>query len=217
MRQATIHLSDADLAALGIGDLVSRFRRSELRDVRELQCSGSGCLLVVTVAEPVDEGGLDDHTDVAWWERLDGGAGTTYLCKATIPAVGDAIEPHHGTEVTQRDLEPTDEGLDLTILGSQAALGDRVREYEAAGASVLLRTLTDYEGPTGPLAAMTERQREVVETAFDLGYFAVPREATTEEVGAALGLDPSTVREHLQRAQHNVFAALLSTDRAEGT
>ena len=33
--------------------------------------------------------------------------------------------------------------------------------------------------------------------------------ATTEDVAAALELDPSTVTEHLQRAEHNLFDRLL--------
>lgn len=137
----------------------------------------------------------------------------TYLCKVAVPEVGEAVDPYHETEVAQRELDPTEKGLDVTILGSHEALGERVREYEAAGAEVLLRAMSDYEGPDDPLDATTPRQREVLKTAFDLGYFDVPRAATTEEVGDALDLDPSTVREHLQRAQRNVFAALLADER----
>ncbi|MFB6089737.1 MAG: helix-turn-helix domain-containing protein [Halobellus sp.] len=213
MRQATIHLSDAELAALGIGELVSLFRDAGLRRVSELQCRGSGCLLVVGVDEAVDEERLAARSDVEWWERIDGGGSVTYLCKVAVPEVGEAVDPYHETEVAQRELDPTEKGLDVTILGSHEALGERVREYEAAGADVLLRAMSDYEGPDDPLDATTPRQREVLKTAFDLGYFDVPRAATTEEVGEALDLDPSTVREHLQRAQRNVFAALLADER----
>jgi predicted DNA binding protein len=49
----------------------------------------------------------------------------------------------------------------------------------------------------------------VLRTAHRLGYFAVPREASTAEVAAALGLDDSTVAEHLQRAERNLLDRLL--------
>ncbi|MFA1610000.1 helix-turn-helix domain-containing protein [Halobellus rubicundus] len=213
MREATIHLSDAELADLGIGALVSVFRRAGLRRVSELQCRGSGCLLVVTVEDAVAEDRLDARSEVEWWERIDDRGSVAYLCKVAVSDVGDAVEPYHETDVAQRGIDPTEEGLDVTILGSHEAIGERVREYEAAGADVLLRAMSDYEGPDDPLDAATPRQREVLRAAFDRGYFDVPRGATTEEVGDALGLDPSTVREHLQRAQRNVFAALLSDGR----
>jgi predicted DNA binding protein len=212
MRQATIHLSDAELSSLGLRELVSVFRDAGLRRVSELQCRGSGCLLVVTVEDDVAEDRLRERSDIEWAERVDGGGGVTYLCKVAVPDVGDAVEPYHETEVTQQEIVPTEEGLDVTILGSHEALGERVREYEAAGANVLLRAMSDYEGPDDPLDATTSRQREVLETAFELGYFDVPRDATTEAVADRLGLDPSTVREHLQRAQRNLLSELLADD-----
>lgn len=41
-----------------------------------------------------------------------------------------------------------------------------------------------------------------------MGYFVVPEEVTTDEIATALDLDPSTVREHLQRAQKNLLTAM---------
>ena len=51
---------------------------------------------------------------------------------------------------------------------------------------------------------LTDRQREVVETASEAGYYEV-REASTAAVAEELGLDPSTVPEHLQRAERNLL------------
>lgn len=213
MRQATIHLSDAELSSLGLRGLVSHFREAGLRRVSELQCRGSGCLLVVTVEDVVPEDRLRARSEIEWIERVDSGSGSVaYLCKVAVPDVGEAVEPYHETEVTQQGIASTEEGIDVTILGSHEALGERVNEYEAAGANVFLRELSDYEGPDDPLDATTPRQREVLETAFELGYFDVPREATTETVGETLDLDPSTVREHLQRAQYNLLSELLTDD-----
>lgn len=49
-----------------------------------------------------------------------------------------------------------------------------------------------------------------MQTAFNMGYYEVPREVSTEEIAAELGLDPSTVTEHLQRAERTVLSQLLS-------
>ena len=48
---------------------------------------------------------------------------------------------------------------------------------------------------------LTDRQREVVETAHRLGYFEYPRGATAEAVASALGVSPSAFAETLRAAE----------------
>jgi hypothetical protein len=209
MRKATIHLSNEELASFGMREFIGAFRDAGVRDVSELQCQRPGCLLAITVADPVPDERLSSLADVEWWERLDGDDEVRYLCKVAVPAFEKGFDPYHDTEVSQERLDVTGDGLDVTIVGNHDDLSDRVQEYDDAGAQVLLQTLTDYDGPADPLDAMTQRQTDVLETAFDMGYFDVPRDATSEEVAASLDVDPSTVREHLQRAQHNLLSDLL--------
>lgn len=54
-------------------------------------------------------------------------------------------------------------------------------------------------------AEVTDRQREVVETALDLGYYEIPREASHEDVAAALDCAPSTAAEHLRKVEATVL------------
>ncbi|GGM63490.1 putative DNA binding protein [Halarchaeum rubridurum] len=56
---------------------------------------------------------------------------------------------------------------------------------------------------------LTDRQREVLETAYEMGYFERPRHANATDVAAALDIDPTTFSEHLAAAQSKVFADLL--------
>lgn len=55
---------------------------------------------------------------------------------------------------------------------------------------------------------LTARQREVVTTALDLGYYEVPREATLDDVADALGVAASTVSDHLRKAESAVMAGV---------
>lgn len=64
---------------------------------------------------------------------------------------------------------------------------------------------------------LTDRQREVLETALRMGYLAVPRECTLAEVAGELGADKSTVSGVLRRAQarlakRHLIAADSGTD-----
>lgn len=59
-------------------------------------------------------------------------------------------------------------------------------------------------------AALTDRQREVLETAHEMGYFAYPKGANAGEVADALDVSPSTFSEHLAAAQSKLLDALLT-------
>ena len=56
---------------------------------------------------------------------------------------------------------------------------------------------------------LTERQREVLETAHGMGYFDYPREANASDVAAELGIESSTFTEHLNAAQSKLLGELL--------
>jgi predicted DNA binding protein len=56
---------------------------------------------------------------------------------------------------------------------------------------------------------LTARQREVLETAYERGYFDSPRRSNATEVAAELDINPSTFREHLAAAESKVLGDLL--------
>ncbi|MEF8854240.1 MAG: helix-turn-helix domain-containing protein [Haloarculaceae archaeon] len=60
------------------------------------------------------------------------------------------------------------------------------------------------------LGNLTDRQQEVVETAHEMGYFAYPRQSNAGEVATALGIEPSTLAEHLAAAQSKILSSLLA-------
>ena len=56
---------------------------------------------------------------------------------------------------------------------------------------------------------LTDRQREVLETAYRMGYFEYPRTANAEEVAATLEIASATFREHLAAAQSKLLQDLV--------
>lgn len=56
---------------------------------------------------------------------------------------------------------------------------------------------------------LTERQRDVLETAYDRGYFDRPRGANATEIADALDITPSTFGEHLAAAQSKLVGDVL--------
>ena len=59
------------------------------------------------------------------------------------------------------------------------------------------------------LADLTERQLEVLRTAYYSGYFESPRENTGEEVAKTLDISPPAFYQHVRTVQRKLFAALF--------
>lgn len=56
---------------------------------------------------------------------------------------------------------------------------------------------------------LTDRQREVLRRAHELGYFEHPKDANAGEVADALGITTSTFTEHLAAAQRKLLDAVV--------
>ena len=59
------------------------------------------------------------------------------------------------------------------------------------------------------LRRLTDRQREVLRTAHEMGYFEYPRDSNASEVSEELDIEPSTFTEHLNAAQSKLLDELL--------
>jgi DNA-binding CsgD family transcriptional regulator len=60
------------------------------------------------------------------------------------------------------------------------------------------------------LASLTGRQRQVLITAYSLGYYDVPRKVSSEEVSRHLNMDKSTFIEHLRKAERKIVAQVIA-------
>lgn len=212
MREAIIQLSDQELAAIGLDDIVTATREAGLEDVTELVCHGAGGILQINVRDPIPPTQLNDFDSVVWWEQLTStDTGVTYLCK--IKPLAEDRAASIDDLATAHDVAGVHEGgIDLSVIGTQEAIGESIAAIDDAGMTPLLQRLTDFTGTTtGAIDHLTDRQREIIETAREMGYYEVPRETSTEAIAAEIGLDASTVAEHLQRAERNLLDHVLET------
>lgn len=95
-----------------------------------------------------------------------------------------------------------------------------VREFVAAleriGTDVTLRrkeqVTADEPIPDGGMDdLLTPRQREVLTVAYDLGYFASPRESSGTAVAEALDISPPTFHDHRRKAVNAFVTEFLGT------
>jgi|GEM_PF-789172 len=211
MREAIINLSDEELAAIGYDGLVSHCREAGLKSVELLEDEGTRSVPQIEVGTRLDEAKLDQFECVNDWELVSAEE-NSYVYVIEL----EAIEMPEETAINHEDLvgmcepEVVDRGLLLSLVGSQSAIRNVLRNFEDAGVVPELHRLGEYEGGQRTLEALTERQLEVLQTAYELGFYTVPREATIDEVATEMNLDGATVSEHLQRAERNILSQQLT-------
>lgn len=178
-------------------------------------------------------------TDVTWTESTDGTVTeqVTADSSAEFPSFEPAFD--YGTETVyefgrdesdpcicesiQDTLGPVSEvyaqdgDLHVTVHATDV---DKLREtvsnlrdqFGSLSVEYLVRSVDggdDSEMVPVDLRQLTDRQREVLQTAKEMGYFAYPRDSNASEVSAALGIEPSTFAEHLAAAQGKLLDELL--------
>ena len=130
------------------------------------------------------------------------------ICEVVQQAVGPVTDVH-----------AEDGALHLTLhLQDLSELRDRFEEFRERFGAVHIEYLVQgredaEEADVVPvdLRRLTDRQREVVETAYEMGYFEYPRDANATEVAAALDIRPSTFTEHLTAAQGKLLGELVES------
>jgi predicted DNA binding protein len=94
----------------------------------------------------------------------------------------------------------------------QAVIGSLQENYPTVDVQRLLRS--EHDRPDRNLVFvdrgdLTDRQREVLETAHRMGYFDHPKTANAGDVAEELGISRSTFSEHLAAAQSKLLDAVL--------
>jgi len=211
MREAIVNLSDEQLDAMGMGDLISYTRAAGITQFEELDCTGDGGVVQVTVETKLDGDRLSAFDAVENWELVaENGESYRYLIEVASPSLSEEVSESVDELVGTCDATISDRGVKLSLVGPQETISETLRGYEADGISPNLDKLGDYEGDDDALGSLTERQREVVEAAYQMGFYEVPRQASVDDVASELRIDDSTVAEHLQRAERNLLTEQLA-------
>jgi len=154
---------------------------------------------------------LADDEDVADFELVDDEEGFSAYIRATASESGGellTLANEHAL-IVETPVEVTPDGPEVTLVGTHDALR---RALESTPDHVTTTVLS--AGPYTPTASsllgdLTERQQEVFRTAVEQGYYELPRGATHEDLANELDCSPSTVDQHLRKAESRVVAGLL--------
>ncbi|WP_122090878.1 bacterio-opsin activator domain-containing protein [Halalkalicoccus subterraneus] len=182
-----------------------------------VQQSTEGSYVFVTV----DDGALTDVVDAAsqfvginevQQISADDTGGVLRL-RVTQPFL--ALElADHGTIFREAIADPTETTLVVDIPDSidVRTITQLVRETFAGVELRTKQTLDqsiEHNLYSKFLETVTERQLEVIQTAYYSGFFESPRESTGEDVAETLGISPAAFYQHARTVQRKLFATLF--------
>ena len=193
--------------------------------VLEMQYNhGNRPLFLVTVQDGSQsnvEAALSEAYDVGEW-TLVGQAGETRRYQV-FPALsleeqlGEHLDDLAGLEalatadaIIQRiDVVPA--GWRQTGWFADRDAFSKFSSFWQRNADFRLHRLTRDGESEPPGDGLTDRQHEALRIAYELGYFAIPRQASLEDVAAELDIAPSSVSERLRRAQTQLIEETVAT------
>lgn len=175
---------------------------------------GTGVLLYELRGDPVElVETLESHPAVIDLDLLDVEDGSFHLYLHVEPGepAGSlmALAQKYALMI-DTPLEFTGQGsLRTTVVGTHEMLRQALDELPQ-NVRINVEQIGEYSPDDGDmLASLTDRQLEVFQAAVDLGYYEIPRRATHEDIANLLDCAPSTVDEHLRKAESRVLSSLV--------
>jgi predicted DNA binding protein len=111
--------------------------------------------------------------------------------------------------VVRKPIVYRDGDMRFRVVGDADALRAALAAAPAA-MDVTVEAVGAFRGALDhPASRLSDRQREALAVAHDLGYYERPREATHADVAAALDCAPSTASRHLQAAESKLVDAAM--------
>jgi len=186
-----------------IADVSREFPDAGFRVLAAVPGESAGFALVRVTARDADAvlsamEGHDALTAVSVMAREDGVA--TLRIETDAPLLLLAAK-RSGLPI-EMPLDIEDGVAEVEVTGEHervAEMGRRLRELGLEFEVERVRQRVD------PARLLTDRQRELLLAAVDLGYYDVPRRATLTEVADHVGIAKSTCSETLQRVQRTVI------------
>ena len=212
-----------DCTALPLTGVAAGVREATL--TLDLQFNhGNRPLFLVTVQDGCRseiETALTDAYDVGEW-TLVGRAGDTRRYQI-LPALsleeqlGEHLDELEGLEalatadaIIER-IEVAPDGWRQTGWFADRDAFDTFSSFWRRNAEFRLHRLTRDGDAEPPGDGFTDRQREALRIAYELGYFDIPRGASLEDVAGELDIAPSSVSERLRRAQTQLIEETVAT------
>ncbi len=138
------------------------------------------------------------------------GTGLVYVHSQLPGPTRGIIRPLDEHEVFFESIEYIRaDAIRVTMIGETNDVLQRALAEIPKEVNTTVERIGVYSPGTSDLSVLlTDRQREILEIAMELGYYENPRRATHGEIAECAGIDASTVSEHMRKIETHAFAFL---------
>lgn len=103
--------------------------------------------------------------------------------------------------------------IKFSFLGNEQQVKAFLEGIDTVGVHYKILLLSDLNfSPISPLNQLTEKQRDVLITAYRSGYYDIPRRINSEELGKKLGVGDATIVEHLRKAEQRIIRQIIESE-----
>lgn len=158
------------------------------------------------------EAALAAHDTVIEYELVTGDSDefSAYIQVAAAESESALLSmAHHHALIIDTPIDTTPTGLAVTLIGTHENLHQALTTLADDITATVMNAGPYAPSGTGQLSDLTERQLEVFQTAVAEGYYDVPRQATQQDIASELGCAPSTIDEHLRKAEARVVTGIV--------
>ena len=136
----------------------------------------------------------------------------TYFIKARpVQPVRGEPDPTANGGYLSLPFEVKDGKVKVTFLGSAKQVRQFLSPFEDAGVHYRVISLTDAQFPPhSPLNRLTEKQRQVLIMAHNLGYYDIPRKISLVQLAKRFDLALSTLDVLLRRAERRLLNHIMN-------
>jgi len=214
MRRAVVELELRDLRERGFVGLFERVEALEV--VHYFRCDSGGFAGVCRIrprysrfrpGDIVGPGGVSKVSVLSEDKSTNAVVAYVESDASSFRALGGSF---HNVYVAA-PMEIRDEKLRLGFIGKAEEIRRLFRRLDRSGLALKVVSITDERfDPGSPLSSLTEKQRHMLLSAYELGYYDFPRRIKSKQLADMVGLDKSTVVEHLRKAERRLIAKTIA-------
>ncbi|ELY45739.1 PAS domain S-box protein [Natronorubrum tibetense] len=230
LREDDVATAELELELTGeslLSRLASRLEARVAFEGATIREDGPTTVFVVTDASVAPE-------QAAELSDLDGIYGVTVIAEtedetllqlqSTEPFFGVVVDSHGGTlrsfvadESTTRAIVDVPESIEIRdLLSGLNRRGFSVSMLARREQATADRSTIDAGARNSLLEQLTDRQREVVQTAYHGGFFEWPRQTNGEEIADSLDISSPAFHKHVRAAEQKLFRTLFDEALLDG-
>ncbi len=155
------------------------------------------------------EEGLENFSGAQILEREKSGSYVIFIKHKPVPVdVASSLFKSGRGYILSTEVH--EDKIKMTYLGTAKQIQEILLTIRQHGVRYKILSLTDAKfSLNSPLNSLTEKQRKVLITAYNSGYYSFPRRISTEQLAKKLNLHKSALQVHRRKAELRLIEKIL--------